>query len=107
MLYRCHSSAQKLRYEPVTKHDPGRQPYEKDADRKQCKHTRGGEEQEICAHHTRNRPAGADGGDIRLLIQQYVQHVSGKAADEIEEKIFEVAEVVFDVVPEDPQGEHV
>ena len=52
-------------------------------------------------------PLAPSAGRVRVEVEEDVREARADSADEIEEKVGEVAEVVFHVVAEDPEEEHV
>jgi hypothetical protein len=71
--------------------------------RYQGKYSGAGVEDEVSAHHAGYCPAGSHSRNPRTEIQQHMEARGGHAAEEIEEKIAEVAETVLDIVAKDPQ----
>src|SRR5206468_486162 len=66
--------AEKLRQEPITEHDPRRQPPEKEKKYWHHREHAGTRiKKKICAHHSRNRSARPHTGDSRIGIQQNVR----------------------------------
>ena len=101
-------SQQELSNEEVAEHDPRRQPHKPhEEERHDGENFRAGIEQEVRAHYAGDGAAGSDCGDGRVEIEDCVHSHSGNSADEVENDVAEVAEVVFDVVAEDPEREHV
>jgi len=49
----------------------------------------------------------SDDGNAGIGVEQGVGDGGGESAEEVEDEILEVAEVVFDVVAEDPEKEHI
>ena len=98
-------SRQELEQEPVTQNDEGRYGYEENKD--QSQHPRPRIENDVSPHYAGDGATGPERGKGGVVIKNNVCETRTNAANEIEEEVGEVAEVVFDVVAENPEEEHV
>ncbi len=103
------SCREQLHEEPKPEEDESRDLYklEKEKDRYQSQDSGTGIEKEISPHDSGNGPARSDGGDVRIPIGEEMDQTSRHAAEEIKGDISDVAEPVFNIVPEDIEKPHV
>ena len=80
---------------------------EKEEDWDQCQDSGAGIENEVSPHDARNGAARPDRWDLRIPICQEMNQTSCDTAEEVESKIPDVAEPVFNVIAEDPKIEHI
>ena len=80
---------------------------EKEEDRDQCQDSGTGIENKVGSHDTRDSPARPDRRDLRIPICEEMDQTSCDTADEIESEITDVAESIFNVIPEDIKKPHV
>src|SRR5580704_1776257 len=99
------NTCQELQQEPITQNDESRNRYEKDED--QGEDSRSGIKKDVGPHDAGDGTAGTEGGERRVEIKEDVGETRTNAAKEIEEQVGEVAEVIFHVVAENPEEEHV
>lgn len=98
-------SRDELQQEPITQNDESRDGEKEDYD--EGKHPRSRIKDDIRTHDAGNGAAGAESGNGGVEIEDDVAQVRANSANEIEEKIGEMAEVILNVVAEDPEEEHV
>ena len=98
-VQRC-LTIQQLLEDPNEKKNKGRDA--KRENEKQNPHSRSGKKQQICAHHRRNRTAGAHCGNDARGVEVDVRGVGQQSPKEIKDQKFEAAAQRFDVVGEDP-----
>ena len=96
---RC-GSAQELDQEPVAHEDPCRDPEEEDEEEGQ--NAGSGEEDEVGAHDSSNRSACSECGKSGAEVEDDVHQGSGDSAQEVEEQVQAVSEMILNVVTEDP-----
>ena len=98
-------SRRKLEEEPITQDDEGRNGYEKYEDKRQnpCAWIKNN----VGPHDTGDGAAGSECGHSGMVVEEDVRESRAYSADEIKEKVGEMAEVVFHVVAENPEEEHV
>ena len=98
-----------LEHEPEAEHDDRRDVDElvEEAEEDERRHPGAREEHEVRAQRRRDRPGRADRRDRRGRVDGDLREAGERAAEEIEAEEAEPAEAVLDVVPEDPQVEHV
>ena len=99
-------SAEELIKEPIAEHEPGGHMEEEDG-REPDQHAGARIENEVGSENAGDGSAGSNRGKARAGINEDLREGRGDSAGEIEDKIFEVAEEVFDVVAEDPKKKHV
>src|ERR1700730_18207799 len=99
-------AAQEVSQEPVSEHEPGRNVKQKYR-RKPDQHSRPRIQNEVRSHHSRNRAACAHTGYGGGLMKKDGGSAGRHSADQVEHEILEMSDVIFDVVAEDPQEEHV
>src|SRR5205807_686424 len=61
----------------------------------------------VGAHDARDRATGPDAGHGRAGIEHDVRQAGSEAAEQVEQQVAEMAEVVFDIVAEEPKHPHV
>jgi hypothetical protein len=66
-----------------------------------------GEEQQVGPQDPGYGAAGPDHGDGRTWVGKYLGQGGRKTTDQVEKKEAEMAQRIFDVIPEDPEVEHV
>lgn len=98
-------SRQELQQKPVAKNDEGRDWNKEQKDESQNASAR--EENNIRSHDSGNGSAGAECRNGRVEIEDDVGDVRADAAGEIKKQVQGVAEVVLDVVSENPQKQHI
>ena len=98
-------SGQKLKQKPISQNDEGWNRDEKYEDQGQDSSAR--IKNDIGAHHAGDGAAGAERWKGGVEIKNNVRETGTDAASEVEKKVGEVAEVVFHVVSENPEEEHV
>lgn len=98
-------SRQELKKEPVSQNDEGWNRDEKDEDEGQNSSAR--VENDVGAHDAGDGAAGSERWKGGVIIKNDVCEAGTDAASKVEKKIGEVAEVVFDVIAENPEEKHV
>ena len=101
--------ARQLCGKPQAEHDPGRHrddPQENDHQH-QHMHIGIGVDQQIGAEHAGNCSARAEHRDGRARVGERLAQRRGDAARQIEQQVADVPEHILDIVPEDPQEQHV
>jgi len=98
-------SSEELKQEPVTQNENRRDGNQKYKNKRE--NTFAGKEKEIGSHDPGNSAARAQSRQGRTPIEKRVQKPSADAAGQIESEIRRVAEVVLDVIAEDPEKEHI
>ena len=106
----CYSSdrsdsGQKLKQKPISQNDEGWNRDEKYEDKGQDSSSR--IKNDIGTHHAGDGAAGAERWKGGVVIKNNVRETGTDAASEVEKKIGDVAEVIFHVVSENPEEEHV
>src|SRR5579864_1192231 len=99
-------TAEKLADSPVAEHEPcgdGKDENWREPDQD----PRFRIEHEVGAHHAGDCAAGADAGHVRTGVEEDVGQTGGDSAQQIEDQVGEVSQVVFDVVAENPEHPHV
>ena len=99
------NTRQELKQEPIAQNDESRNRYEKDEDEGQDSCS--GIKKDIGPHDTGDSTAGTERGEMRVEIKDNVGEARTNAANEIEQEVGEVAEVILYVVAENPEEEHV
>lgn len=101
--------SEELPDEPQAEADPGRRADgpEEDAQWEQRDDGGGWEEHDVSAEDTGDGSRRTDRWDVGGGVEGDVGERGGEPGDEVEDREADVAEPVFDVVPEDPQEEHV
>ena len=99
------NTRQELKQEPIAQNDESRNRYEKDED--QGQNSCSGIKKDISPHDAGDGAAGTERGERRVEIKDNVGEARTNAANEIEQEVGDVAEVIFDVVAENPEEEHV
>src|SRR5438105_12191340 len=64
-------------------------------------------EDEIGPEHSCNGTARSDGRDSRVRIEQDLRHCRRNSTQKIEDQVSKMAEVIFDVIAENPQKKHI
>lgn len=98
-------SRHELQEEPIAQNDEGGDGEKEDDDEGQD--FGAGVKNDVGAHYAGDGAAGSESGDRGMEIEEDVGEVRADAACEIEEEVGEMAEVVLDIVAEDPEEEHV
>ncbi len=98
-------TGEELKQEPVTQNDEGRDRDEENKDKRQDLRSR--VKNDVGAHDAGDSAAGSEGGQGRMVVEDNMGEAGADAANEIEEKVGKVAEVIFHIVAEDPEEEHV
>jgi len=100
---------EQLTDEPQPDDDVGRRPNreEEEAERQQRHHPRPRPQDDVRAENPRDRAGRADHRERRIGVEGDEDERGEDPADEIESQEPYPAESIFDVVPEDPQEEHV
>jgi len=95
--------------EPQADDDEGRRPdgEEEEPEREEGQHTRARPQDDVRAENSGDRAGRPDDGQRRVRIEEDEEQRGSDAADEVEDQETYAAESIFDVVPEDPQEEHV
>jgi len=96
---------QELKEKPIPQDDERRDGNEENEHEREYASSR--IKNDIGSHDTGDGAAGAEGRQIRVEIEDDVGDAGTDAADEIEQEIREVAEVVFHVIAKNPEEEHV
>ena len=99
-------SGEELQNEPVSEHEPGGKVKEKNG-REPDEHARLGIKDDVGAEDTGNSSAGPDHADHGVGIDGDLAEIGADSGEQIKDEIREVAEVVFDVIPENVKEEHV
>ena len=100
---------QQLADEPQADDDVGRraQREEEEAERDERDDAGARPQQDVRAEESRDRSRRADHGVGGVRVREDEQQRRGDPADDVEEQKTYTTESIFDVVPEDPQEEHV
>src|SRR6185312_12472508 len=103
------STAEKLNQEPVTKDNPGGKPPESEEynERNQRQDFCSWIKQKICTHDSSNRSARPRCGNVGSYVEKNVRDSCGKTAEQIKNQVRKVAELVFNVVTENPKHPHI
>ena len=94
-----------MKQEPVTQNDEGWNRDEENKDKRQDLSSR--IKNDVGPHDAGDCAAGSEGGQGRMVVEDNMGEAGADAANEIKEKVGKMAEVVFHVVAEDPEEEHV
>jgi hypothetical protein len=102
-------SGEELSDEPQADHDEGGRAdrEEEEPERDQREHARARPDEDVRAEDPGYRARGSDDGDGGVDVEDDVEQRGAYPADEIEDQETYTAEPIFDVVPEDPEEEHV
>src|SRR6202011_37556 len=95
----------KLDDEPISQNDEGRDGHQDDEEKSE--HLGPRIQYDVGAHHAADGSAGADRWGARMEVEQYVQQAGANSTEKIEDQITQVAEVVFHIVPEYIDTQHV
>lgn len=98
-------SRDELQQEPIPQDDERRNGNEEEQHESQ--NTSAWKKNNISAHDSGDRAAGAEGGQGGMKIEKDMAEAGAYAADEVKKKIGKMAEVVLDVIAEDPKEKHV
>jgi len=98
-----------LKEKPEPEHSPGGNPDEIRQQRKdhQHLHARLRITEQVGAHDSGDCTARADSGNIQVRIRVDVRHPSQEAAQKVEHEVYQMAEMVLDVVAENPKHPHI
>ena len=98
-------ACEELKQEPVAQNDEGWNRDEENKDK--SKDLRSRVKNDVGPHHARDGAAGSERRQGRMVVEDNMRKARTDAADKIEEKVREMAKVVFHVVAEDPEEEHI
>ena len=98
-------SRHELKQKPIPQDDERRDGNEENEDERD--HASAWIKNDIGAHDGGDCAAGSEGRQIRMKVKDNVGDPGTDAANQVKQKIWEVAEVVFHVIPEDPEEKHV
>jgi len=101
----CAYTCEELKQEPVTQNDEGRNRDEEDKDKREDLSSR--VKNDVSTHDAGDGAAGSEGGQGRMVVEDDMRKAGTDAANKIEEKVGKMAEVVFHVIAEDPEKEHI
>ena len=98
-----------LNQKPESQHEQGGETdeFDKDENEKDRENPGSGEEEKVSAQNPGYRSAGPDHGNGGARAREDLGESGKKTADQVEKEKAEMAQGVFDVIPEDPQIEHV
>ena len=106
---RGHGAGIELQAKPHPQHDPRR--YRKNAkeDHEDEQHinARPGKQQKVAAHHSGDRPRRAHHRRGLARVDGDLQHSRAETGGEVEQKIADMAHLIFEVIAKDPQEQHV
>lgn len=98
-------SRQELQQEPIAQNDPG---WDRDKkNQNESKYASARVKNDIGSHDPGDGAAGSESGGRRMEVEGDVEESGANPTNEIEKKIRQMAEVVFDIVSKDPEEEHV
>ena len=98
-------TCKELKQEPVTQNDEGRNGDKENKDEREDLSS--WVKNDVGPHDAGDGAAGSEGGQGRMVVEDDMREAGADAANEIEEKVGKMAEVVFHVVAEDPEEEHI
>src|SRR5215211_726011 len=113
-LHEREATRPELEYEPDDEEEPGGELADDDEEEEdRCHNAGAGEKNEVGAEHRRDGPARAEVRDLRVRRSaggerdDRLERRRREAAEKVEDDVAHPAERVLDVVPEDPEKEHV
>jgi hypothetical protein len=98
-----------LKEKPKPEEDKGRELNElkKEKDRDQCQDSGTGIEEKISSHDARDRSTRSNGRDFGIPIGEEMDQSSSHTTKNIEDKVSNMAEPVFDVISENIEKPHI
>ena len=98
-------AGEELKQEPITQNDEGGNRDEENKDKRKNLSSR--IKNDVGPHDAGDGAAGSERGQGRVVVEDDMREARTDSTNKIEEKIREMAKVIFHVVAEDPEEEHV